>query len=568
MAYRPADEVVGDPVSGSKGRRPRVAVIGAGAGGVCMGAWLRRLGIGDFLIFEQSDGIGGTWHDNTYPGAAVDTSVPFYSFSFHPFPFSRSYCSQAEIVRYLESVVATYDLQSYFRFRTRVTRAVWDELTHSYEVLTEHGERYTFDVIVSAVGLLNHPKYPDWPGLDGFRGPKFHSSRWDHSVDIVGKRVAVVGTGSTGVQMVPALAPIVGHLYVFQRQPGWILPKFDERDFSAEERARMMRPWFRRWARLRHLLKLDKTRGTQFIEGTEWNRRSQGICQSFIETTLKDRPDLQEMVTPHYPFGGKRPVKDNDFYPALLRQNVELVPHDVKELTETEVVDSTGTKREVDVLVMCTGFQPANFLATFELVGRGGRTIHEVWNGEAEAYLGLTVAGFPNFYMLYGPNTNGAPIMFMHERQVEFVAANIRRMMRTGVTSIEVRKSVMDLFNRIIQKRLSERVPSRHPEVHNYGRASSGRDVIAWRDGMIVYSILTRITPRLSSTARRLGARPASGAATVSPLRAGRPDDEAATATSRTNGAGRGSTREGPHGSHPRSSVQEEKEADGTVRAR
>nr|MDT0666086.1 hypothetical protein [Micromonospora sp. DSM 115978] len=188
--------------------------------------------------------------------------------------------------------------------------------------------------------------------------------------------------------------------------------------------------------------------------------------------------DLQKMVTPDYPFGGKRPVKESKFYPALLRDNVELVPHAVAELSETAVVDSTGCRREVDVLVMCTGFQAASFLGTLDVVGRYGRRIHEVWAGDPQAYLGLTVAGFPNFYMLYGPNTNGAPIMFMHERQVEFVVSNLKRMLNNNVTAIEVRRSVMVAFNAFVQRRLRRNVVGQYPEVNNYGRSPTGRDVI------------------------------------------------------------------------------------------
>jgi cation diffusion facilitator CzcD-associated flavoprotein CzcO len=481
---------------------PRVAVVGAGAGGICMGAGLRRLGVNDFTIFEQSHGIGGTWWDNVYPGAEVDTAVPFYSFSFQPFDFSRTHVKQPELQRYLENMADQFQLRPHIQFGTPVTRAVWDEPTHTYEIVTTDGGRQRFDVLVSAVGLLNHPKYPDWPGLDKFQGPKFHSSRWDRDVELTGKRVAVVGTGSTGAQLVPAIAPDVAQLYVFQRQPGWVLPKGD-RDFTAAERAQLLRPFNRRWQRFSQALTYEKARGTT-VEGTKNNVAAQRACEKYIESVFKDRPDLQKLVTPDYPFGGKRPVKDSNFYPALLRDNVELVPHAVSEVDETGIIDDTGCRREIDVLVMCTGFQPANFLATFELVGRAGQEIHDVWKGDAQAYLGLTVAGFPNFYMLYGPNTNGAPIMFMHERQVEFILANLRRMIKDHVSAIEVRKGVMDTFNWVVQKRLSRSVVAKYPEVHNYGRSPSGRNVIGWGEGMTVYSVLTRTTPRISSTARRL----------------------------------------------------------------
>jgi hypothetical protein len=251
--------------------------------------------------------------------------------------------------------------------------------------------------------------------------------------------------------------------------------------------------------------------GISFIEGTKQNLAAQQAGQDYIESVFGDRPDLQKLVTPDYPFGGKRPVKESKFYPSLLRDNVELVPQAVVEVAEDGIVDDTGANRSVDVLVMCTGFQAASYLSTFEVVGRNGRTIHEVWQGEPHAYLGLTVTGFPNFYMLYGPNTNGAPIMFMHERQVEFVVSNLKRMISSNVSAIEVRRSVLDLFNRIVQKRLDRNVIGQYPDVNTYWRSESGRNVIGWGEGMAVYAILTRTTARLSSTARRLA--PPNGAA-------------------------------------------------------
>lgn len=486
----------------TEGPKIRVAIIGAGAGGIAMGAGLRRLGIGDFTIFEQSQGMGGTWFDNHYPGAEVDTPVPFYSFSFSPYDFTRNYVSQAELLEYLEHTADRFHLRPHFRFGSRVTQVVWQEQTHTYEVITEEGSQGNFEVVVSAVGLLNHPKYPDWPGLDKFKGPKFHSSRWDHDVDLRGKRVAVVGTGSTSAQLVPAIAPLVEQLYVFQRQPGWLVPK-GERDFTPTERARLLNPRYRRWLRARQYILYESFRGIA-DEGTKNNLASRDACVRYLESVFADRADLQKVLTPNYPFAGKRPIKDSNFYPALLRDNVQLVPNAVVSVTETEVIDDTGTPREVDVLVMCTGFQPANFLATFEVVGRDGSTIHEAWNDYPRAYLGLMVPNFPNFYMLYGPNTNGAPVMFMHERQAEFVVAQIKRMLKGDATAIEVRKPVYDVFNRILSKRLSHSVSANHPEVHSYGNSPSGNSVISWHEGMSMYWILTKGTVRLATSSRRL----------------------------------------------------------------
>jgi len=486
----------------SEGAKVRVAVIGAGAGGVAMGVTLRRLGVGEFTIFEQSHGLGGTWLDNDYPGSEVDTSVPFYSFSFSPFDFTRNYVSQAELLEYLKHTADRFHLGSHFRFGSLVNRIVWQEATHTYEVFTDSGSQGHFEVVVSAVGLLNYPNFPDWPGLNKFKGPKFHSARWDHDVDLRGKRVAVVGTGSTSAQVVPAIAPLVDKLYVFQRDPGWLVPK-GERDFTPRERAKLTNPLYRRWMRARQYVLYERYRGIA-DEGTKNNLASQAACMRYIEAAFADRPDLQKLVTPNYPFAGKRPIKDSNFYPALLRDNVHLVPNPVVEVTETEVIDETGTAREVDVLVMCTGFQPAHFLATLEVVGRDGHTIHDEWGDYPRAYLGLMVPRFPNFYMLYGPNTNGAPVMFMHERQAEFVAAQVKRMMKAKATAIEVRQSAYDTFNRILRKRLANSVVAKHPEIHSYGRAPSGHNVISWHEGMSIYSLLTKGTVRLATSTRQL----------------------------------------------------------------
>ena len=494
-----------EAVTDGRGRTPRVAVIGGGAGGIAMGVALRRLGIYDFTIFEQSDGVGGTWWDNTYPGAEVDIPVPLYSFSFHSFAFTRTHVKQRELLDYLESVVDRYHLRPHFSLKTRVNEVVWDEADHSYEVRFRDNELLRFDVVVSAVGILNHPKYPDWPGLESFAGAKFHSARWDHDVDIKGKRVAVVGTGSSSAQLVPAIAPVVDKLYVYQRQPGWILPKGD-RDLTPAERARMLKPLHRRKLRLQQALVYERNHGSR-IEGSKNNLKSQRAAEAFIEEVFSGHDDLKKAVTPDYPFGIKRPVQDSNFYRTLLEDHVELVPHEVVEVDANGIIDGAGVHREVDVLVMCTGFQPSNFLATFEVKGRNGQSIHEAWKGEPKAFLGLMVPGFPNFYMLYGPNTNAGSIMFMHERQVDFISIQLRRMIRHATTAIELRPSVMNLFDRIVQDRLNRNVVAKYPEVHFYGRAASGRNVIGWDEGMLPYAILCRFSPRICATATRLARR-------------------------------------------------------------
>jgi len=487
---------------------PQVVVVGGGFGGIAAGVKLKQAGIDTFTIFERSEAPGGTWWDNHYPGAEVDVASHLYSYSFMDYDWSRTHVRQPELQRYLEDVVDRFGLRPHFRFKTAVRSAVWDDLAHHYTVRLDGGEELTAHVVITALGLLNEPRYPDWPGLEDFAGPKFHTARWEHQHDLAGKTVAVVGTGSTSAQVVPTIAPEVGRLYVFQREPGWVTPKGD-RDYTPEERAAFTRPFARRIERTKQFARLEKLqfRGAIHRPGTKANTRLRELNLKYLRAVLKDRPDLVEALTPDYPFPGKRPVITSAYFPALLRENVELVPRAVTRVTSTGVVDSEGVERPVDVLVMATGFQPTNFLASMEVVGRDGRTLHEVWDGEPAAFLGLTVPGFPNFFMLYGPNTNGGEIVHHLEWQADYALRAIRRMVREGVTSVEVRRGASDLYNRWIQRRLRG---TAWTESNNYYKTPSGRIVTQWPDGALLYGFLTKILGRLSERTVR---RPARGVA-------------------------------------------------------
>ena len=486
-----------------------VAVIGAGAGGVCMGAGLRKAGVEHFTIYEQSAGLGGTWWDNVYPGAEVDTPQPFYSFSFNTFDFSRTHVRQPELLEYLENTADKFHLRDNLRLNCRVILIEWDAEGCCYVVSATDGTAERYHVVVSAVGLLNNPRYPDWPGLSDFTGVKFHSARWNYACDLADKTVAVVGTGSSAAQIIPSIAADVDQLYVYQRQPGWVVPK-GERNYNARERAQLLQSGYRRLTWFRQYRNYERMLRSALVEGTPENTRAQYACLQYIARVFADRPDLATIVTPDYPFGGKRAVQDSNFYPALLRENVELIPHAVEKVTPTGIVDESGTERQVDVLVMCTGFTAPRFLATLDVIGRGGRTLREYWNGTPHALLGVMVPGFPNFYMLYGPNTNGAPIMFLHERQVEFVLANLARMVKRSVTGLEVRRDVTRAFNSLLYKRMESRVRDRY-RVHNYAFSESGRDVIGWTEGMSVYWVLMRVLRPLACQVVGRGSAPVPG---------------------------------------------------------
>ncbi len=480
---------------------PTVAIVGGGMSGIAAAVKLVRSGVRTFTIYERDDGLGGTWWVNRYPGAEVDVASHLYSYSFHRFDWSRTHARQEEIQRYLEDVVDRFDLRSHFRFGVTVERATWDEQAAGYDLDLAGGAHVHCDVLISALGFLSEPAFPQWPGLDTFAGPVFHTSRWEPDHDLTDKRVAVVGTGSTATQLVPELVGAADHITVFQREPGWILPK-GERDFTEEERRRLRRPW-NHW---RHRLKLHwqiergQFRAAIYRPHTKLNAAREELCRTFIARSFADRPDLATALTPTYPFPGKRPVLCSTFYRALRADNVTLVPKAVASVTADAVVDADGDKHPTDVLVLATGFQPANYLASLEIVGRHGRSIHDTWAGEPEAFLGITVPGFPNLYLLYGPNTNGGEIVFFLERQAEWAARAVRRMARTRVRAIEVRPVFNTVYNRWLQRAMRD---TAWTVSRNYYKAASGRIVTQWPFGCVLYGVLTSLTSRISSTAHR-----------------------------------------------------------------
>ncbi|MDF5751659.1 NAD(P)/FAD-dependent oxidoreductase [Spongiactinospora sp. TRM90649] len=481
---------------------PRVAIVGCGLGGIATGVNLKRRGIDRFVIFEQSDGPGGTWWDNRYPGCEVDIPSHAYSFSFLPYDWSRTHAGQEELQRYAEHALDRFGLRRHCRFGTRVESATWDDAAGAYDVVLADGERERFDVVISCLGLLNHPRYPDWPGIEDFAGPRFHTARWEHGHDLTGKRVAVVGTGSTATQVVPAIAPQVERLFVFQRQPGWILPK-GERDFTPKERALYRRfPILQKARRLYHFYRFR-----QMFKGYDLNGRRQRAnllaCREYIRRTIDD-PALREHLTPDYPWGCKRPVLATGFYPALNRDNVELVPHAVARITPKGIVDETGTEREIDVLVMATGFQPTNFLASLEVRGIGGVRIHDRWDGDATAFLGITVPGFPNFFMLYGPNTNGGfSIIAQLERQAEVAASTIARMRRRRVRAVDTKPDALARWVRWVDGQLHKNASAMEANCTNYYRSASGRNVTQWPKPHGEYYLLTKLLPRFGFSERR-----------------------------------------------------------------
>jgi cation diffusion facilitator CzcD-associated flavoprotein CzcO len=475
-------------------------------GGISAGVVLRKAGIESITIYESSERVGGTWWDNQYPGAEVDVDSYIYSFPFKRHDWTRTHARQAEIHCYLEETVADFGLTPHLRLGVGVQRAVWDDDLHVYRLTLTNGDTTDCHVLISAVGFLNVPYYPDWPGLDDFLGPCFHTSRWEHQHDLTAKTVAVVGTGSTASQLVPALQPVAKKILLFQREPGWVLPKGD-RDYTPEERRQLHNPLVHRYRRLKWYWATEKRlwNGGAYRPGQPAHTAAEDAARRYIAKVFADRPDLAEAVTPDYPFWGKRTIFSSDFYPALKQPNVELVPRAVCSVTPHGLVDADGVEHRADVLVLSTGFQPTNYLAHLEVVGRTGDSIHKYWAGEPRAFLGVTVPTFPNFYMLYGPGTNGGEIALNLRNQAAYARRAIKRMMREGVTAIEVKPSWAEPYHAWLMTKMSD---TAWAVSNNYFTTSNGKVVTQWPFSALDYGALLKTLGPVSESVRSRGAKP------------------------------------------------------------
>ena len=463
-------------------RGRRIAIIGAGPGGLCAAIELRRGGFDDLLLLEQGTGVGGTWYHNRYPGAAVDIQAHLYSFSFEPkLDWTRPYATQPEIRAYLEDCAAKHGLAPYLRFGSAVRSAAWDEGEAVWRLRLERGEEVVADVVVSALGMFNELHWPEIPGRELFRGTSFHSARWDHGHDLAGEDVAVIGSAASAVQFVPQIAPRVRRLQLFQRSANWVLPKQDE-PFSQEQLEAFRRDPSR-VAALRQKI-FDEVEAIIPLTDPAILRSSEQAGLRNLEQ-VQD-PELRRRLTPQHPFGCKRPLIANDFYPTFNRPNVELVTEPIERITETGVRTRDGRERRVDTIVFATGFETTKYLSAVDVVGRGGRRLGEAWSDGAQAYLGLATAGFPNLFMLYGPNTNNGSILFMLESQVGWVVRQLERMRAEGLAWLDVRPDAMARYNEQIQREIAA-VAVWQADCNGYYRSPSGRVVTQWPHTMLEY---------------------------------------------------------------------------------
>ncbi len=426
-----------------------VAVIGAGPGGIAMGIQLAAAGHA-FTIFDRADGFGGTWRNNTYPGAACDVPSHFYSFSFALNPrWSKTFAEQPEILAYLERVASHYELDRHLVAGTRVAELRWADDAQRWSVVTADGAAQEFDAVVSAVGMLDVPNIPAIPGAERFRGRTFHSSNWDHSKPIAGERVASIGTGASAIQYVPEIAPAVRHLTVFQRTPIWVSPRYDE-PFTPEQQELFERDPLQ--ARKVRDAAFQAYESANFGADSEMTKGLTDMAREYLARKVAD-PELRAKLTPSYPVGCKRPLQSRAWFPTFSRPNVALETSPIVEFTERGLRTADGAQHEVDTVIYGTGFHAADYLRSIDVYGSGGRRLHDDWREGAEAYLGTVVPGYPNLFTLYGPNTNGVTsIIYILEAQAEFVRRILDEMVAAGLGAIDIRRDIHDRYNAEIQE--------------------------------------------------------------------------------------------------------------------
>jgi 4-hydroxyacetophenone monooxygenase len=445
----------------------QTVIIGAGMSGLLTAIHLQRAGL-PFVIIDKNDDVGGTWFENTYPGCRVDNPNHLYSYSFEPnHDWPMHYSTQDVLYQYFRRIADKYDLRKHVRFATEVISATFDEGTSrwSIQVKSKDGKSDTLiaDALISAVGQLNRPRLPDIPGRDDFAGVSFHSARWRHDVDLTGKRVAVIGTGASAFQFVPEIADRVGHLSVFQRTPPWLGPTPNYHDKVTEGKKWLLRnvPFYEKWYRfwlfwqltdgIYDFVKVDPTWNGPSTAVSPANQMLRDGLAALIAAQAQAKPDLIPKLIPDYPIGGKRSVRDNGVWiKALCRDNVDLIDTPITKINASGIETKDGTNRQFDVIIYGTGFTASDFLSPMKITGRGGVDLHDQWNGDARAYLGMTVPNFPNLFLLYGPNTNivvNGSIIFFSECSVRYVMGCLELLMQSKTRSIECRQDVHDAFN-------------------------------------------------------------------------------------------------------------------------
>ena len=470
------------PAAAPPGRaaEAEVLIVGSGFGGITMAAGLKAAGMEDFLVIEKDSEVGGTWRDNAYPGCACDVAAHLYSLSFaQNADWTRLLATQSELQAYIVRVVDDLGLRPKIRFNTEMARAKWDEAAALWRVTTRAGDVISARVLVSGIGALHVPSIPKLPGAESFEGVSFHSARWRHDYDLTGKRVAVIGTGASAIQFMPQIAPDVAQLHVFQRTAPWILPKLD-REIGPKERwmLRNVQGWrslFRRWLYCTYEIRVLGFMGNRMLV-----EKAEKVARKHLELQVANS-ELRRKLTPNYRIGCKRVLLADDYYPALTRANVELVTDAIAEIRTHSIVTKDGREREIDAIIYGTGFHVARALRRLDVQGRGGRALADVWKEAIESYYGITVSGFPNFFMLLGPNTalGHNSVVIMIEAQVTYIMSALKQMKACGIGAIDVKRDVQHAFYKGIQRKL-EKTQWQAGGCHSWYQDDGGHNVAIW----------------------------------------------------------------------------------------
>jgi len=468
-----------------------LVIVGAGFSGIGLAIELRRHGIEDFTILERSDDVGGIWRDNVYPGCACDIPSMLYSYSFEPsVEWSRLFPRQEEIWAYLRDCVDRYDLRKHIAFKTELSEARYDDDECSWQVRTTSGNVLKAQFLVLAMGALNRQKFPNIEGLDRFEGTRFHSSQWDRSAEVRGRNVAVIGTGASAIQIVPEIGPLAAHLTLYQRTPAWVMPRFD---FPVRGWLRGLRkylPGFA-WLERRAIYWTYEMRAYGFVKNPRVLKFGERFARLHLRRQVKD-PELARKLTPNYRMGCKRVLLSDDFYPTLCRDNVSVVNEAIVRFEPRAIVTADGVEHPTDVAIFATGFAATDALGPVRIYGRGGTDLRDVWANGMEAYLGTSVAGFPNLFTIIGPNTglgHNSMVLIM-EAQYRYVLDAVELLKRRGARALDVDPDAQRRYNEALSKQLEN-------TVWNTGCASwyldaNGRNTTLWPGFTFTYRARTR----------------------------------------------------------------------------
>jgi cation diffusion facilitator CzcD-associated flavoprotein CzcO len=468
------------------GRR-HITIAGAGPGGICAGIKLKQAGFEDFVILERSTSVGGTWANNRYPGLCCDTPSLLYSFTFEQkLDWTRTCARQPEIRQYMQHCVDKYELAPHIRFNAEVRGARWDDDACRWLLTTADGWTTSSDVFIGALGMFNQLSWPEIPGLEDFGRRVIHTGNWPEAgVDLGGKSVAVIGCAASATQAIPEIARDAASLVVYLRTANWVVPKEDEPYSEATLEEMRLKPEVGLESRNEYL---DWAEAVLTFDKPELMKELEE--KALENLAAVDDPAIREQLRPRVPFGSQRILFSNDFYPTFNRHNVELVSDEIESITPHGVRTVDGRERAADVLILATGYQTTKFLSVIDVAGRSGVRLGDAWRDGAHAYLGITVARFPNLFMLYGPNTNQGSILLMLEHEVDYIVGKLEHMRQNDITWMDVRKEAMDEYNAALQRHLDS-VEVLQTIGTRYYRAASGRIVTQWPYTMAEYRART-----------------------------------------------------------------------------